>query len=61
MKLKIAAKVTETREFALPVFMFFVLTVGIPESARSILMTFMDLLRAIGHLFGHGLPELSIG
>jgi hypothetical protein len=40
----------------------YVLTAGIPpESARSIFMTFMALLRAIGHLFEHGLPELPIG
>ncbi len=29
-----------------------------PESARSMFLTFMTLLRALSHFFGHGLPEL---
>jgi hypothetical protein len=32
-----------------------------PESARSMFWTFMKLLRIIGHLFGHGFPELPTG
>jgi hypothetical protein len=40
----------------------YILTAGFPpDSARSIFLTFMTLLRAIGHLFGHGLPELPLG
>jgi hypothetical protein len=29
-----------------------------PESARSMFLTFMTLLRAVSHFVGHGLPEL---
>jgi hypothetical protein len=37
----------------------YILTAGLPpESAHSIFVTFMTLLRAIGYFFGHGLPEL---
>jgi hypothetical protein len=40
----------------------YILTGGLPpESARSIFLTFMTLLRAVGHLFGHRLPELPLG
>jgi hypothetical protein len=37
----------------------YILTAGLPpESARSIFVTFMRLLRTISQFFGHGLPEL---
>ncbi len=37
----------------------YILTAALPpESARSIFLIFMTFLRAIGHFFGHGLPEM---
>jgi hypothetical protein len=40
----------------------YVLNAGLSsESARSMFWTFMTLLRVIGHLFGHGFPELPTG
>jgi hypothetical protein len=37
----------------------YILTVAVPpESARSIFSIFTTFLRAIGHFFGHGLPQL---
>jgi hypothetical protein len=40
----------------------YLLTTGIPpESARSIFLTFTELLRAIEHIFRHGLPGLPGG
>jgi hypothetical protein len=39
----------------------YILTAGLPpESVRSIFLTFMAVLRAIGHLFGYRLPESPI-
>ena len=37
----------------------YILTAALPpESARSLFMTFMTLLRSVGHLFGHGFQGL---
>ena len=53
---------TDWRSMFVGVIINYVLTIGLPpESARSMFLTFMTLLRAIGHIFGHHLPELPSG
>jgi len=49
---------TDWRGLFVGVIVSYILTVALPpESAHSIFMTFMTLLRAIGHLYGF--PELG--
>jgi hypothetical protein len=50
---------TDWRSVFVGAIVSYILTAAIPpESARSVLLTFMKLLRAIAPLFGHVLPEL---
>lgn len=50
---------TDWRGLFVGVIVSYILTAALPpESARSIFLTFMTLLRAIGHLYGQKLPEL---
>lgn len=53
---------TDWRGVFVGVILTYVLATGLPpESARSLFLTFIELLRSIGYLFGHGFPGLFSG